>query len=97
MKLLTLEDFAGCLNTTFTAAIVDGNVDFVLVEVRPLPPPKYEAMRAPFSLLFRNGAALLFHSKPTPCGTARWANSRFFWCPSHGSARAFCIKPFLTK
>jgi hypothetical protein len=60
MKLLTLEDFAGCLNTTFTAAIVDGNVDFVLVEVRPLPPPKFEAMRAPFSLLFRNGAALLF-------------------------------------
>ena len=60
MKLLTLEDFAACLNTTFSAAINEGNVEFVLVEARPLPPSKHEAMRAPFSLLFRNGAALLF-------------------------------------
>ncbi len=60
MKLLTLEDFAGCLNSTFTASINEGNVDFFLVEARPLPPPKHDAMRAPFSLLFRNTAALLF-------------------------------------
>ena len=60
MELLTLEHFAGCLNETFRAALNDGDVEFVLVEARPLPQAPPNPMRQPFSLLFRNGAALLF-------------------------------------
>ena len=60
MELLTLEHFAGCVNETFTAALNDMELEFVLVEARPLPTKIDNAMRAPFSLLFRNGAALLF-------------------------------------
>lgn len=60
MELLTLEHFAGCVNETFTAALNDMEVEFVLVEARPLPTKIDNAMRAPFSLLFRNTAAFLF-------------------------------------
>ncbi len=60
MELLTLEHFAGCVNETFTAAMNDMELDFVLVEARPLPTNTQNAMRAPFSLLFRNTAACLF-------------------------------------
>lgn len=61
MKLLTLEDFASCLNTTFTASFSAGSTEFTLVEARPLPLPKqFDVLRAPFSLLFRSGAAILF-------------------------------------
>jgi hypothetical protein len=60
MDLLKLEDFAGCLNDTFHAALNDGEIAFVLVEARPLPMGNIKAMREPFSLLFRNTAAFLF-------------------------------------
>ena len=60
MHLLTIEDFAGCLNETFHAEINDGEIEFVLVEARPLDHAPPNALRPPFSLLFRNSAALLF-------------------------------------
>ena len=61
MQLLTLEHFAGCLNETFHAALSDSEVEFVLVEARPLPEGHQKnPVRAPFSLLFRNTNALLF-------------------------------------
>ncbi len=62
MELLNLEHFAGCVNETFHAAINDGEVEFILVEARPLAAPANAntSMRAPFSLLFRNTAAFLF-------------------------------------
>jgi hypothetical protein len=61
LKLLTLEDFVPFVNTTFSAALTAGNTEFVLVEASPLPvPPKAQLMRAPFSLLFRSAAAVLF-------------------------------------
>lgn len=60
MHLLTIEDFAGCLNETFHAALNDGEIEFVLVEARPLDKAPPNALRHPFSLLFRNSAALLF-------------------------------------
>ncbi len=60
MELLTLEHFAGCVNETFTAALNDMTVDFVLVEARPLENTAKQAARAPFSLLFRNTAPILF-------------------------------------
>lgn len=60
MELLTLEHFAGCVNETFTAALNDLELEFVLVEARPLPGKHPHALRAPFALLFRNTAACLF-------------------------------------
>lgn len=60
MDLLTLDHFAGCVNETFHAALNDGDIEFVLVEARPMQGAAPGAARAPFSLLFRNGAALLF-------------------------------------
>ena len=61
MDLLTLEHFTPYINDTFSASLVDGEVPFVLVEARPLPiPANYPGLRAPYSLLFRNGAPLLF-------------------------------------
>ncbi len=59
MDLLTLEHFAGSVNETFSAALNEGEVPFVLVEARPLP-TKHAVHRAPFSLLFRNSSAFLF-------------------------------------
>ena len=47
MELLTLEHFAGCVNETFTAALNDMDVEFVLVEARPLPTKADNAMRHP--------------------------------------------------
>jgi len=60
MELLTLEHFAGCVNETFQAALKEGEIEFVLVEARPLQGGAPNPLRAPFSLLFRNSAALLF-------------------------------------
>jgi hypothetical protein len=60
MDLLTLEHFSGCVNETFTAALNEGEIEFVLVEARALPARMPNAMRAPFSLLFRNTAVFLF-------------------------------------
>ena len=60
MELLTLDHFAGCVNETFHAALNDGDIEFVLVEARPLQAAAPGQARVPFSLLFRNGAALLF-------------------------------------
>lgn len=60
MDLLTLEHFAGCVNETFAADLNDMSVEFVLVEARPLQAQRPDAARAPFSLLFRNTAPILF-------------------------------------
>jgi hypothetical protein len=60
MDLLTLEHFAGCVNETFSAALNDGEIEFVLVEARAVPNKMAGAQREPFSLLFRNTAAFLF-------------------------------------
>jgi hypothetical protein len=60
MELLMLDDFAGCVNETFDVAFNGMNVPFVLVEARPLQVPVPSAVRAPFSLLFRNASAFLF-------------------------------------
>lgn len=66
MRLLTVEDFAGCLNQSFRAALNDIEIDFVLVEARPLQQGPRQAQRAPFSLLFRNDAAVLFPQQIYP-------------------------------
>jgi hypothetical protein len=60
MDLLTLDHFAGCVNETFTAALNEGEIEFVLVEARAIEQRIPNAMRVPFSLLFRNTAVFLF-------------------------------------
>lgn len=60
MDLLTLEHFSGCVNETFTAALNEGEIEFVLVEARAIEQRMPNAMRVPFSLLFRNTAVFLF-------------------------------------
>lgn len=60
MDLLSLEHFAGCINETFSASLDGMDVPFVLVEARPVQAQARAAMRAPFSLLFRNASAFLF-------------------------------------
>ncbi|HNV84941.1 MAG TPA: hypothetical protein PLF92_10220 [Arenimonas sp.] len=60
MDLLTLDHFSSCVNETFTAALNEGEIEFVLVEARAIEQRMPNAMRVPFSLLFRNTAVFLF-------------------------------------
>jgi hypothetical protein len=61
MQVLRLDQFAGRLNETFNVDMEHGRVAFVLVEARPLPHrPMPGLAREPFSLLFRNEAAIVF-------------------------------------
>ena len=63
MELLTLDHFSGCINETFAANFDDVEVPFVLVEARALQSRDPNTVRAPFSLLFRNGSSFLFPQK----------------------------------
>ena len=61
MQILQLEHFAGRLNETFTVDVAESRAPFVLVEARPLnDSPLAGQSRHPFSLLFRNEAAIVF-------------------------------------
>jgi len=62
MQFFQLEHFASHLNETFQVELDQVNADFVLVEARPLQTQRQLAssVRAPFSLLFRHQAAVLF-------------------------------------
>lgn len=83
MELLTLEHFAGCVNEPFSAALNGMDVEFVLVEARPLPPPPQSAnpARAPFSLLFRNTSPVLFPQQIYPMRHARIGEVGIFLVP----------------
>ena len=81
MELLTLQHFAGCVNETFTAAIHDMDLEFVLVEARPLPANATNVMRQPFSLLFRNTAAFLFPQQIYPIHHPRIGEIGIFLVP----------------
>ena len=83
MELLTLEHFAGCVNEPFSATLNGMDVEFMLVEARPLPPPPSaaSAARAPFSLLFRNTAPVLFPQQIYPMRHARLGEVGIFLVP----------------
>jgi hypothetical protein len=81
MQLLTHEHFASCLNDTFVALLNDTTVDFQLVEVRPLPHRAPDAMREPFSLLFRNSASVLFPQQTYRMQHARLGEVGIFLVP----------------
>jgi len=66
MQFLGLDHFAGHVGETFTVALDhDGNAPFALVEARPLAMQQVVPgqVRAPFSLLFRHEAAIVFPQK----------------------------------
>jgi hypothetical protein len=81
MQLMTLEQFAGCLNETFRVALNDGEVDFVLVEAQPLKQSAPGALRVPFSLLFLNTAALVFPQQLYPMKHPRLGEFSIFIVP----------------
>jgi hypothetical protein len=83
MRLLMLEDFAGCVNETFVTSLASMNLEFVLVEAAPLPQsgaPR-TAARAPFSLLFRNTATVLFPQQIYPMRHPRLGEVGIFLVP----------------
>ena len=82
MELLTLEHFAGCVNETFTAALNDMSVEFVLVEARPLTQGQAQnPHRVPFSLLFRNTSPILFPQQTYPMRHPRVGEVGIFLVP----------------
>lgn len=82
MELLTLAHFAACVDQTFAAAMNDGEVPFVLVEARPIQgSPPQGAMRAPFSLLFRNDSPFLFPQQMYRMRHARMGEVGIFLVP----------------
>lgn len=82
LDLLTLDHFGGCVNDTFQAQLDGMQVEFVLVEARPLPVHgTAQAARAPFSLLFRNTSAVLFPQQIYPMQHARLGEMGIFLVP----------------
>lgn len=81
MELLSLEHFAGCVNETFATQIDGVTLEFVLVEARALPAPPHGALRAPFSLLFRNSASIVFPQQIYPMQHARVGEVGIFLVP----------------
>ncbi|QAU24848.1 hypothetical protein EO087_13315 [Dyella sp. M7H15-1] len=67
MRFLSLQDFAPHVNETFHVAVGDSRTDFMLVEVKSLPARVVPGLvRAPFSLTFHHGAAIVFPQKVYP-------------------------------
>lgn len=61
MQFLQLSDFAARLNEAFAVDIEGQDASFTLVEAVPLPyHPSAGIAREPFSLVFRNEAAIVF-------------------------------------
>ncbi|QEE23078.1 hypothetical protein CS053_00140 [Rhodanobacter glycinis] len=83
MQTMTLEHFAGRLNESFAVDTGAGPAPFVLVEARPLPPVAgfHGTLRAPFSLLFRHEAAVLFPQKVYPMTHAALGQFGIFLVP----------------
>lgn len=81
MELLKLEQFAGCVNETFIATLPHLTLEFVLVEARPLPVKSKQAARAPFSLLFRNSAPIVFAQQVYPLSHPRIGQAGIFLVP----------------
>lgn len=81
MELLTIEHFAGCVNETFTASMNEMQVEFVLVEARPIETRGPNPGRQPFSLLFRNTNAFLFPQQIYPMAHPRIGQTGIFLVP----------------
>ena len=61
MRLLSLDDFARHLGESFAVTVNGSDVEFALIQATPLTVrPNMLDARAPFSLIFRNTAPVLF-------------------------------------
>lgn len=61
MQFLQLSHFAGHVGEQFTVDIEGQQAIFTLVEATPLPSQPWQGMvREPYSLVFRNAAAIVF-------------------------------------
>lgn len=61
MRLLAIEDFSRHLGETFALTVNGSEVAFALVQATPFPVQAHAlGARAPFSLIFRNTAQVLF-------------------------------------
>jgi hypothetical protein len=54
MQLLQVNNFAQHANTTFEVLFSDGSMPLTLIDIQPLPSQSPNAMRAPFSLIFKS-------------------------------------------
>lgn len=81
MELLTLEHFSGCVNEPFATRLDDVHLEFVLVEARPIGTGTPHPVRQPFSLLFRNTAAVVFPQKIYPMHHPRVGEVGIFLVP----------------
>jgi len=81
MQFLQLDQFAGHLNETFMVEIDQMRTPFVLVEARPLGHALAGAMREPFSLLFRNEAAVVFPQRTYSMSNAGMGEFGIFLVP----------------
>lgn len=60
MELLTLQYFAGCVGQAFDLTLGESTVPLTLAEATPGTTPILPGMlRAPFSLIFRSGSAIV--------------------------------------
>ena len=81
MELLTLDHFSVCVNEAFVTQLEGMSLEFVLVEARALETRGANPVRAPFSLLFRNAAAVLFPQKIYPMHHPRLGEVGIFLVP----------------
>lgn len=82
MQFLQLDHFAPHLNETFMVEIDQMQTPFVLVEARPLQfRPMPGMAREPFSLLFRNEAAVVFPQRTYAMSNPRMGDFGIFLVP----------------
>lgn len=81
MQFLQLSDFAPLLNETFLVEIDQVRTPFVLVEARPIEQRPVASMRQPFSLLFRNEAAVVFAQRTYLVSNPRLGEIGIFLVP----------------
>ncbi|MCU0116605.1 hypothetical protein N8H09_17730 [Curtobacterium flaccumfaciens] len=96
MDLLTLEHFAGSVNDTFSAALNEGEVPFVLVEARALPTTHAGASRAVFAAVPQQ-LGISVPQQTYRLRHTRLGGSASSWYRWRASAMAFCIRPFSTE
>lgn len=90
MRYLQLSDFQQHLGTVFSGRLADGEVPFQLVEAAPLRNhPVPHAYRQPFSLMFRNEAAILLPQQSYLLSHSEMGEQAIFLVPVGRDATGF--------
>ena len=67
MQLLTFENFASHLNSTFALKLGESTIDLTLTQATKHPVRPYQGMmREPFSLFFRSGSQVVLPQRQYP-------------------------------